>query len=150
GVVASYLFAQHRPSQTIPTPQPTPATPSVRIHEPVNVLGGQNYGSLPPFVDTSTRETVTFKGNSTELNIQGASVYLNGEKVDKGDFINVNGQQVRKIVEVGGQGSDFSFSPDHKYFGWRTQFNSGCAGACQDFYLYVINLEQGLIAQFRP
>jgi hypothetical protein len=150
GTAASYLIVrQHQTLQTVPAPQPSPTASSAAVHEPMNVLaGGQNYGSLPPFVNTSTGATVTFKEYSTGANNLGAYVYLDGEKIDKGDYILVNGQNVRKTLEVGGEGSDLGFSPDNKFFAFRTRWGSGCCAS--DFAIFVMDIGHKTISQVNP
>src|SRR6266404_5584814 len=150
GLAASYLRArQHQSLQIVPAPEPSPTTSSASVHEPVNILaGGQNYGSLPPFVNTSTGATVTFKEYSTGANNPGAYVYLNGEKIDKGDYILVNGQNVRNTVEVGGEGSDFNFSPDDKRFAFQTRWGTGCCSS--DFAIFVVDMGNKTILRIHP
>lgn len=47
----------------------------------------------------------------------------------------------QQLGETGGQGfSLISFSPDKKYYAFRSRGTVGCAGTCQDFYIHVVDL----------
>jgi|SRR5690348_3548086 hypothetical protein len=148
GVFASYLLARQHGSMAIPTTQTDAISATAIIREPISIPAGQSLGRLPPFSDTSTGATVTFKEFSTGSRNPSAYVYLNGEKIDQGDYINVNGQNVRRIIEVGGEGSDFDFSVNDKFFAFRTQWQSGCCAL--DFAIFVLDINNKVIFQINP
>ncbi len=123
-----------------PTPRPTSSVPSSTvIHALVDIFGNEtNFTRLTsPFVNTSTKVAISFKKVDTGTRNLAADIYV--------DQVKVNG----KYDEVGGQGESlFSFSPDNKYFAFRTRWQSGCCAS--DFGIYVIDLTAKKIIEINP
>ncbi len=108
------------------------------IHELIDIwAGGQNLRAISPaiYTNTSTKTTISFQyvpgGNETFL----SEVYVNDRDA---------GQTSGQDVEVIG------FSPDGKYFGFRTIQGVGCCSS--DMLLNVVNTTSstGTIISIRP
>lgn len=81
------------------------------------------------FISTSTGNTLTFGYPLNDVAHQnvnaGFQVYVNKTK----------------IGEIGGEiTSVIGFSPNGRHFAVQTSFNNGCAGTCQSFQLYIIDV----------
>lgn len=110
-------------------PNPTPQKPISLNYKPFDssiIFGGEV--SPRVFTDKTGKFTVLFKESPGIENQARNSKYelLLNQK---------------KIGEVSGQGIQVNgFSPNNRYFSFRTRSVSGCAGLCQDLNLYVVNL----------
>lgn len=138
GIAAYYLFA-HRlySSQTVssaPTTQPS-ASSTVPVCIPVDVFDNAKNISGLSFVDTSTRATVSF----------GKVVINDGSALGAVDAY-VNNKRVGEVQT--GFESLFAFSPDDKYFGFRTQYQYGASGFGDQ--LRIVNLSANTMTVVQP
>jgi hypothetical protein len=132
-----FLVKKTNNKPTVPTPisTSTSTTPVVSApdclgtcinFDPDEYFKGEEKG-FTSYVDSVAKNTVTFKelpGRTVNMTFD---VYVNGVLAG----------------QAGGEGmSQASFSPDHKYFGFRTRSNMGCAGKCQDTAIYVVDLDK--------
>ena len=92
----------------------------------------------PTFTSSSTNYRVSFKilADASHRSINPTyDVYVN----------------TRLAGEVEGQGLSMpSFSPDEKYFAFRTRYDMGCAGACESTKLSIVDLSDLKVANVAP
>jgi hypothetical protein len=125
-----YFLNQHPYSAPIISQTPISATPtnpvpsSTLIHVPIDIYAGeQSLGSVSPtrYADASSGVTISFKnvpgGNRTFF----SDVYVNSKNVGQ-----INGQNIWIV----------GFSPDNKYFAFKTLQSSGSF----ETYLNVVDI----------
>ncbi len=115
-------------------PPPTPIKP-IPVHVSISgiLADERSLSDQPPFINTSTGKTVSFRNASHDQTVNGsADLYVNQKKVG----------------EVGGESISMpSFSPNNKYFAFRSQQHLGASES--DFAIYVINLKDATEAIIR-
>jgi hypothetical protein len=118
----------------------TSVTLSTISHVTIDTFGDyQGHSFRDIFTDTSTKTTITFKdvplgpGGGPASGNMSLYMFLNQKKIGE--------------VGVGPVGSEFGFSPDSKYFGWETRFDSGCCHFSDS--IDVINVASGTLIEIR-
>jgi hypothetical protein len=119
-----FFFSKNTP-ETITNDSPVSSSSSVSV----DVFGDNK--SLDSQKFTNSKDSISFQEIIAEPNLQGKNPTWKALVNDK------------FIGEVSGLSfSQFSFSPDNKYFAFKAILVGGCAGRCHTFIIYVINLEK--------
>ena len=105
-------------------PPPTSSSASTTIRAPIDFLSASfPLSNLPMYTNTSTGAVISFKNFAPQAHYATEDIYLNG----------------KDIGQIAGSSMvPFGFSPDNRYFVFRTQQSSGCCD--ENFTLHVIDL----------